>query len=168
MEWSDILKFDPVADSPPSAADVAEKYTREIALPGLMLLHAETTSRAETAGALNLLREFSTAGRRVVLCDTTNMVVGRQLGREVVESGGATVLVSCGLSGREVGIGARDAGLELSNVVVCSSAASGTQVLLNQLRFDDTVLLLGIDEATCNVIASQLGTRFQYKPALAA
>ena len=168
MEWSDTLMFDAVADCPVGASGSVEKQIRKIELPGVTLLCAKNMSRIESAGALKLLRGFRATGRRVVLCDTTHMAVGRQLGREAVESGAAQMLISCGISGREVGIGARDAGLDLSSVVVCSNPLSGGQVLVNQLRYDDTVLLLGVDDETCDEIALLLEHRFAQKPALAA
>ena len=52
-----------------------------------------------------------------MLCDTSYLAddyrtVQRQLGHALVELGNAEVLVSCGLGGREVAIGARDEGLD--------------------------------------------------------
>ena len=81
----------------------------------------------------------------------------------MVRRGAAELLVSCGISGREVGIGARDAGLALSSVVVCHKPQAGGQVVASRLAPGDTVLLLGFDEPSCDevvgMIESQLTAR---------
>jgi len=119
MDWTDTLMLE---DAPSSAVSKrpgsAMDFTRVDALQGVTLLRVDTTSRHETASALKLLREFRATSRRVVLCDTTQLMVGKQFGHEVVESGAANLLVSCGIGGREVGIGARDAGLDLASVAL--------------------------------------------------
>ena len=143
-------------------------YTRVTALHGITLLTADASSRQEIAAALNLLREFRAAGRRVVLCDTSRLVVGKQFGHELVQSGAAELLISCGLGGREVGIGARDAGLNLASVVVCSQTLAGGHVLANQLAPGDTVLLLGMDSFSCENIVAQLTQRFSRRAKIAA
>jgi len=149
---------------PESAMD----NTRVVALEGITLLCANATSRQETAAALELLRGFRATGRRVVLCDTSRLVVGKQFGHEVVESGAAQILVSCGISGREVGIGARDAGLDLASVVVCSKPLACGQVLANLLTPGDTVLLLGIDSTAYDEVCMLLTQRFSMQSAVAA
>ena len=163
MEWTDTLmlgNYTAMKDDQPSSA---YDYTRVVPLPGMTLLCASSTSRDETSAALDLLRGFRATGRRVVLCDTTPLVVGKQFGREVVETGDVDLLITCGISGREVGIGARDAGLPLASVVVCSKPAAGSQVLANQTAPGDTVLLLGMDRHACDelieALTQQLGTQ---------
>jgi hypothetical protein len=77
----------------------------------------------------------------------------------MVVEGGATVLVSCGRSGREVAIGARDAGLDLSNVVVCRDAFSACELLSCRLAPGDTLLLLGVDQVACERLIQLLDNR---------
>lgn len=168
MEWTDTLMLDTPTATAVEEPCTALDFTRVIPLPGMTLLCSTTTSRSEISSALELLRGFRATGRRIVLCDTTQLVAGKQLGREVVESGGANLLVSCGISGREVGIGARDAGLKLANVVVCSKATAAGQVLRKQLVPGDTLLLLGIDNKTCDKLASMLEDYLTPRTAVAA
>ncbi len=168
MEWTDTLMLETAPSAAASEPDSARDFTRVVALQGITLLCANTTSRRETASALELLRGFRATGRRVVLCDTSRLVVGRQFGCEVVESGAANMLVSCGVSGREVGIGARDAGLDLASVLVCSKPLAGGQVLANQLVPGDTVLLLGIDEKVCDEVARMIDHHLSLKTVIAA
>ncbi len=168
MEWTDTLMLETESADLSSEPESVMDFTRVVALPGITLLCANATSRAETSAALELLRGFRATGRRVVLCDTAQLIVGKQFGCEVVESGAANLLVSCGISGREVGIGARDAGLDLASVVVCSNPLAGGQVLANQLTPGDTVLLLGIDEEVSAEVATLLDRRFSLRSAVAA
>lgn len=168
MEWTDTLMLDTTAAAMTSEPSSALDFTRVIPMQGVTLLCANTTSRNETSSALKLLRGFRATGRRIVLCDTTTLVVGKQFGTEVVEQGGAGLLISCGLSGREVGIGARDAGLDLSSVVVCSKPLAGGQVLVNRLTPGDTVLLLGIESEKCEQIAALLEANLDVPATIAA
>jgi hypothetical protein len=168
MEWTDTLMLDSFDSLSAGESGAAMDFTRVLPLPGITLLCASATSRDETSAALKLLREFRTSGRRVVLCDTYSLVVGKQFGREVVEHGGAELLVSCGISGREVGIGARDAGLNLSSVVVCSKPLSGGQVLAHRLIAGDVVMMLGFDEPSSEQVAQLLIDRFSTSRAVAA
>ncbi len=156
MEWTDTLMLERFSAAASNKSSEVQESTRVIPLPGITLLCATTSSRDEMSAALELLRGFRATGRRVVLCDTSELVVGKQFGSEVVETGGVSLLVSCGISGREVGIGARDAGLDLASVVVCSQPLAAGQVLRKQLIAGDTVLMLGIDHSTCMRLAGML------------
>jgi len=168
MEWTDTLMLgDPPSDLS-CERNTALDFTRVVALPGVTLLCANATSRGQTTFALELLRGFRATTRRVVLCDTSRLVVGRQFGYEVVEKGAANLLVSCGISGREVGIGARDAGLDLSSVVICSQTLAGGQVLASRLAPGDTVLLLGMDRATSDEVVGILEKQLSMRSTVAA
>lgn len=130
----------------------------------VQLLHARVHTHEETETVLKLLRGFSTVGRRVVLCDTSCLsddyhTVERQLGHTLVEKGHAELLISCGLCGREVAIGARDEGLELANVVVCGDARSASEVLAYRVQPGDSVLLLGVGDETRARLVLSLNNR---------
>ena len=111
------------------------------------LVQAEISNYIDMTASLELLRGFEEAPRRVVFCDASRLPAGRQLGLEIVERGRAEVLVSCGRTGREVGIGARDAGLDLNRVIVCGNATAGCRALKGLLNEGDTVLMLGIEQS---------------------
>lgn len=168
MEWTDTLMLDSSSIIKPVPEHLKQDFVQVVPLEGITLLTAEIRSREQATAALKLLRGFRATGRRVVLCDTSQMTVGKQLGHEIVEHGGADLLVSCGISGREVGIGARDAGLDLASVVVCGKPVAGSHVLLNQLSPGDTVLLLGLDEIANDEILKLLRSRLAQKSVLAA
>lgn len=168
MEWTDTLMLDTTPELSSNQTNSATEFTRVVPVQGSTLLCAKATSRRETIAALELLRGFRATGRRIVLCDTSALVVGKQFGREVVETGEANMLVSCGLSGREVGIGARDAGLDLSSVVVCGKPMAGGQVLLKHMAPGDTVLLLGVESEMCDALAALLADQLAPPVAVAA
>ncbi len=168
MEWTDTLMLDRISATTRGKSSGVQESTRVIPLPGITLLCATTSSREEISAALELLRGFRATGRRVVLCDTNELVVGKQFGSEVVETGGVSLLVSCGISGREVGIGARDAGLDLASVIVCNQPLAAGQVLRKQLTPGDTVLMLGIDNSTCMRLAATLEEHLVPRTVIAA
>jgi len=158
-----------------SLIDISAKTdcVRVISLQGMSLLYANAKTFAQTVLALELLRGFRAAGRRVVLCDTLSLTAGsqsedRELGHALVEEAGAEVLITCGTTGRDVAVGARDAGLNLASVVVCREATGACGVLADLLAPGDTILLLGIQQSVCDQLVETLNKRSSPKVAAAA
>ena len=170
MEWIDTLMLEPKrentndANARPggdSAIDSIKAVSaRVLAVQGVSLLHAFGRNSEELTAALEILRAFRATGRRVVLCDTTNLAPGRQVGRLMVENSGVEAVVSCGAHGRELAIGARDAGLDLASVIVCPGVKAACESLVRRLCPGDTVLLWGVDQQTCNRIVMWLEKHF--------
>lgn len=149
MDWSDTVLFEPKLYV---GENTSQDEVREFHVRGVTLLQGNLGTYDDTDFAINTLRGHHASGRRIVLCNTSGIVedyssVERQLGHALVQEGAAELLISCGKNGREVAIGARDQGLHLANVIVCSDMPSGCEVLTNQLQMGDTVLLLGVDDA---------------------
>jgi len=146
---------------------------RVISAPGMSLLYANAKTEDEAVFALELLRGFRAVGRRVVLCDTSQLTTdsqpaGTEFGRTLVHDGSAEILITCGPGGREVAVGARDAGLDLASVVVCRAALETCAVLAGRLTPGDTVLLLGIQQAVCDRLVALLNKRALPTVAVAA
>jgi len=141
---------------------------RVLAVQGVSLVHATGRGLDELAAALEILRGFRATGRRVVLCDTSTLTPGRQTGRSLVEKGTAQAVVSCGTHGRDLAIGARDAGLDLGSVVVCRDVKAACEALVNQLGPGDTVLLWGVDQETCNRLVLWIEKLFSTSTKIAA
>jgi hypothetical protein len=146
MDWTDTIMLEREIPMNKISAGHSAVSAKVISTQGVSLLQSGAKTFQETASALEMLSGVRTVGRRVVVCDTSQVAFGRQLGSELVALGRAHLLVSCGISGREVAIGARDAGLSLANVVVCGNLAGATEVLGSRVIPGDTVLLLGIDQ----------------------
>lgn len=127
-----------------------------------------TAEDFNVSAALELLRGFRVTGRRVVLCDTSRLPAGRQLGQAIVAEGSGTILVSYGTGGRDVAIGARDSGLDLGSVVVCSDSHSACELVTRQLLPGDTVLLLGAEQRTCDQVVALLDEKAARTRILAA
>lgn len=170
MEWTDTLILEP------RPLDNIDSHVVDgvnvMPVGDITLLHGKAHTHEETESVLKLLRGFRTTGRRVVLCDTSCLcddyhTVERQLGHTVVDMGHTELLISCGLCGREVAIGARDEGLELANVVVCGDARSACEVLAYRVQPGDTVLLLGVGDDTRARLVLSLKNRLS-RPAMAA
>ncbi|MCA9231967.1 MAG: hypothetical protein KDA57_15065 [Planctomycetales bacterium] len=178
MEWTDTMMleenrplqfFDPRRFNEGASVDSVKAVSaRVLAVQGLSLLHASGRTNDEFSAALEILRGFRATGRRVVLCDTTRMAPGRQAGNSVVVRGGAGVVVSCGPHGRELAIGARDAGLDLASVVVCRDVKAACEALVHRLCPGDTVMLWGVEQETCNRLVMWLDRRFSEPTSAAA
>jgi len=78
----------------------------------------------------------------------------------LVEQGGAELVVVCGTGGRDLAVGARDAGLPLGRVVVCRDEATARNVLGDSIAAEDAVLVLGIATDGCQRLADRLESRF--------
>lgn len=168
MEWIDTLMLEPKPQHQVTHLRIHRESMQVRVAQGTTLLCADIASHEHTTEALELLRGFRATGRRVVLCDTARISAGRQLGQAIVSEGSAAMLVSCGISGREVAIGARDSGLDLANVVVCRDSRAACELLARQLTPGDTVLLLGVDDETCDCLVEQLDKRSNFTMSAAA
>jgi hypothetical protein len=168
MEWIDTLMLEPKPQHKVTHLRIHRESMHVRTAQGTTLLCADVGTHQETNEALELLRGFRATGRRVVLCDTSRINSGRQLGQAIVTAGLASMLVSCGISGREVAIGARDSGLDLANVVVCRDSRAACELLARQLTPGDTVLLLGADQETCDCLVELLDNRSQFTLSAAA
>src|SRR5688500_16548537 len=92
---------------------------------GTTIVHAPSCTPAVAEAALKSLRVFRTAGRRIAWCNPSELskianIDLRGWGRKIVEQGGAQMLVVCGAGAREIALAARDAGLPIGRVVVCT------------------------------------------------
>jgi UDP-N-acetylmuramyl pentapeptide synthase len=159
MEWIDTLMLEPAPKRKVTHLRIYREPMQVRVAQGTTLLCANIVSYQETTEALELLRGFRATGRRLVLCDTSRISAGRQLGQAIVAGGHASVLVSCGMAGREVAIGARDSGLDLANVVVCRDSRAACELMAAQLMPGDTVLLLGVDSETSERLVELLDGR---------
>ncbi|MBX9791345.1 MAG: UDP-N-acetylmuramoyl-tripeptide--D-alanyl-D-alanine ligase [Pirellulales bacterium] len=96
--------------------------------------------------ALELLRDFDAAGRRVVVCGDMaelgdkSVDFHRRLGDEVVTVCGADLLVACGQHAAEVAAGARAAGMPARRVITGNSTTEAWDALRRRLEPGDIVL----------------------------
>ena len=136
--------------------------------PGATLLVSPQGSAAAAETALKTLRGFKTAHRRVAWWNATELARTsnadlRSWGRRAVEEGGAEMVVVCGAGGRDLAVGARDAGLALGRVVVCRDEATARNVLGDSVGAGDVVLALGINAESCEPLGERLESRFSRK-----
>ena len=168
MDWSDTILFE---DYKKANTPAKEDLVQVFPVQGVTLLQANVDSPEDAEYATDSLRGFR-ATRRVVLCNVTGLQnifesVERQLGHALAREGQADLLISCGSAGREVAIGARDEGLSLSSVVVCSDDRSACEVLANQIAPGDSVLLLGVDDSVRARLVLSLEKRLATAPSFA-
>lgn len=111
----------------------------------------DTYNASPTAmrAALELLRDFDAAGRRVVVLGDMRELgeaageLHRRLGDEVVTLCGADLLVACGDHAQDVVAGARDAGMPSSQTHACRLPQETLSHLGAALRPGDVVLVKG-------------------------
>ncbi|MBN2218248.1 MAG: UDP-N-acetylmuramoyl-tripeptide--D-alanyl-D-alanine ligase [Pirellulales bacterium] len=99
--------------------------------------------------ALELLRDFDTSGRRIIVCgDMAELGDASirhhfRLGREVVNVGGADLLIACGRFARTVVDGARAAGMPQGRTIPCTTPTEALPYLGQAILPGDVVLVKG-------------------------
>lgn len=99
--------------------------------------------------ALELLRDFDTEGRRIVVCGDMaelgeeSTVFHARLGSEVVTKCGADLLIACGRFAEDVVAGARAAGMPQSRSIRCGSPGETLPYLGEAIAPGDVVLVKG-------------------------
>ena len=137
-----------------------------ISVRGTTLLHAPHATPNAVDAALKSLRGFRTTGRRIVWCNSTELARAPKVdlaawGRKLVELGEAQMVIMQGVGGRDMAIAARDTGLPIGRVVVCSDDIAARNVLGDSIRRGDAVLALGITADSCYKLAERLESRFE-------
>jgi hypothetical protein len=137
-----------------------------INVSGATLMHAANCTAATAEMALKTLRDFRAVRRRVVWCNPTELTRTpnadlRAWGRKLVDLGRADMVIACGLGARELAIAARDAGLSIGRVVVCTDDATARNVLTDSIVAGDTILALGTTSESCYKLAERMETRFE-------
>jgi UDP-N-acetylmuramoyl-tripeptide--D-alanyl-D-alanine ligase len=130
-------------DSVPLPCEVSE-------VRGATIIHdAHNASPAAMRAALELLRDFDAAGRRIVLVgDMTDVDEGatflhRQLGNQVVTLCGADLLIACGEHAGDVVAAARAAGMPQRHAIACRSPEETLPYLGQIILPGDAVLVKG-------------------------
>lgn len=138
---------------------------RLLAAPGATILSSPRSTPAAAEAALDSLRKFRCAARRVIWCDATELANSPHVdlhswGARFVEDGGADAVIVSGHGAREIATAARDAGLPVGRVIVCSDDPTARNLLNDSLIAGDTVLALGISGASCEKLAERLASHF--------
>jgi UDP-N-acetylmuramoyl-tripeptide--D-alanyl-D-alanine ligase len=141
------------------AAEIAEALARFKPLPmrcevsdlGGAKVIDDSYNASPTAmrAALELLRDFDAAGRRIVVCGDMRELgdeataLHRELGTEVVTLCGADLLVACGEHAEDVVAGARAAGMPGERAIACSDPLDAVPHVRRSLGRGDVLLVKG-------------------------
>jgi UDP-N-acetylmuramoyl-tripeptide--D-alanyl-D-alanine ligase len=99
--------------------------------------------------ALELLRDFDTPGRRIIVAGDMaelgeeSAVLHRQLGSQIVAISGADVLIACGRFARHVVVGARAAGMSRARSIACDTPQETLPYLGQMILPGDVALVKG-------------------------
>jgi UDP-N-acetylmuramoyl-tripeptide--D-alanyl-D-alanine ligase len=110
---------------------------------------AHNSSPDAMRAALELLRDFDVAGRRIVICGDAaelgprSIALHWQLGKDIVEIGGAELVIACGQFARHVTAGARSTGLVRSRAVPCDTVEEAMPYVGQAVLPGDVVLVEG-------------------------
>jgi UDP-N-acetylmuramoyl-tripeptide--D-alanyl-D-alanine ligase len=99
--------------------------------------------------ALELLRDFESSGRRIVVCGDMaelgpqSIALHWQTGKEIVQIGGAELVIACGQFARHVTAGARAAGMQRARAIPCDTVEAALPYIRQILMPGDSVLVKG-------------------------
>ena len=99
--------------------------------------------------ALELLRDFDAAGRRIVICGdmaelgSQSIALHWQMGKDIVQIGGAELVIACGRFARHVTAGARSTGLDRARAVPCDTIEDAMPYVGQAVLPGDIVLVKG-------------------------
>jgi UDP-N-acetylmuramoyl-tripeptide--D-alanyl-D-alanine ligase len=99
--------------------------------------------------ALELLRDFDAAGRRIVICGdmaelgAQSIALHWQMGKDIVQIGGAELVIACGQFARHVTAGARSTGLVRARAVPCDTIEDAMPYVGQAVLSGDIVLVKG-------------------------
>jgi len=110
---------------------------------------AYNASPTSMQAALELVRDFDAAGRRIVVCgDMAELgdeavLFHRRLGKQVVAIAGTDLLIACGQYARDVVAGARGAGMPPMHSIACRTPEEALPYLGQAINPGDVVLVKG-------------------------
>ena len=121
-----------------------------IEIRGAMIIN-DTCNSNPTAmrAALEMLRDFESPGRRIVVCGDMaesgprSIALHWQMGKEIVQIGGADLVIACGQFARHVTAGARATGLERARAIPCDLVAAAIPYIGQIVMPGDIVLVKG-------------------------
>jgi UDP-N-acetylmuramyl pentapeptide synthase len=122
------------------------------------------SNRTSSRAALELLREFPSHSRRIVVCgdvEEAPTVPARaccELGEEVVVCCGADLLVACGAHAAEIRAGAMHAGMPRTHAAAFRTPDEAVEHLRRTIRAGDTVLFQGSPTRGMRSVVDQLRT----------
>jgi len=99
--------------------------------------------------ALEFLRDFDAAGRRIVVCGdmaemgTQSIALHWQIGKDIVQIGGAELVIACGPFARHVTAGARSTGLIRARAIPCDTLEDAMLYVGQAILPGDIVLVKG-------------------------
>ncbi|HVX60981.1 MAG TPA: UDP-N-acetylmuramoyl-tripeptide--D-alanyl-D-alanine ligase [Pirellulales bacterium] len=134
-----------------------------IGLGGAQLINdSYNASPAAMRAALELLRDFDAAGRRIVVCGDMRELgdeavqLHRELGTEIVTLCGADLLVACGNHAADVVAGAQAAGMPSERTIACCDPLDAVPHVQRTLSAGDVVLVKGSRAVALERIVSAL------------
>lgn len=143
-------------DSLPLRCEVSE-------IRGATIIHdGHKTSAPAMRAALELLRDFDTTGRRIVLlgdiaaAEDEVVLLHRQLGNQVVTLCGADVLIACGDRAGDVVAAARAAGMPSRQAIACRTPEEALPYLGQLILPGDVVLIKGAHVLAMQHVADAL------------
>ena len=127
-------------------------------------------SRGVTASALDeaiqALRNAGTRGKRLVWLNAesvaTTPIDWWSVGQRLAAEGQASLFIATGLNARAAALAARDTGMFLGNVIVCTDDSTACQVLAERIAPSDAVLLHGVNAVAAKALLRNCEQRWNF------
>ena len=132
--------------------------------PAKIINDSYNASPIAMRAALELLRDFDSPGRRIVVCGDMrelgdeSTALHRELGSEVVTLCGADLLLACGEYADDVVAGARSAGMPRERAIACREPLDAVPHVRRSLASGDVVLVKGSRAVALERVVAALQT----------
>jgi UDP-N-acetylmuramoyl-tripeptide--D-alanyl-D-alanine ligase len=155
-----------------SKYDAAPTRCEVVEIRGAMVINdTRNVNPPAIRAALELLRDFDVAGRRIMICgdiagpSPKSIELHWRMGKDIVQIGGAELVIACGDFARHVTAGTRAAGLDRARAVPCETVEAAMPYIGQVVMPGDAVLVKGSPQmAMQRVIESLKGKAAKRMP----
>ncbi|MEQ8210646.1 MAG: hypothetical protein RH917_12520 [Lacipirellulaceae bacterium] len=151
--------------SPESASYISSPGQAATSAKAALLIESRGLTESALDEAIVTLLAAGTRGKRLIWLNTetndSTTVDWWNVGQRLAAKGQASLFIATGLNAREAALAARDTGMFLGDVIVCTDEATACQVLADRISPSDAVLLHGVNPIAAKALLRNCEQRWQ-------